>query len=37
MPLVVEIRVNEKFRLFFSDLYDYLSKSFHLSMELGCI
>ena len=33
--MAVEIRVNEKFRMIYPDLSDYLSKSFHLSMELG--
>ena len=37
MPLAVEIRVNEKFRMIYPDLSDYLSKSFHLSMELGYV
>ena len=32
---MVEIRVNEKSRKIYHYLSDYLSKSFHLSMELG--
>ena len=35
MLLMVEICVNEKFRMIYPDLSDYLSKSFHLSMEQG--